>query len=107
MSAVYAFVIAVWVYRDMKLKDVPRVLLSSANMSAMFSTSSRTRCCSRSQRADPQAMTAWIKDSGIGWVEFLLVVNVLLLLAGNVMEPSSIVLITAPILFPIAVSLAS
>jgi C4-dicarboxylate transporter DctM subunit len=53
----------------------------------------------------PQAMTAWIKDSGIGWVEFLLVVNLLLLLAGNVMEPSSIVLITAPILFPIAVSL--
>ena len=50
-------------------------------------------------------MTAWIKGSGIGWVEFLLVVNVLLLLAGNVMEPSSIVLITAPILFPIAVSL--
>jgi TRAP-type mannitol/chloroaromatic compound transport system permease large subunit len=36
MSAVYAFVIAVWVYRDMKLKDVPRVLLSSANMSAMI-----------------------------------------------------------------------
>jgi C4-dicarboxylate transporter, DctM subunit len=29
-------VIAVWVYRDMKLKDVPRVLLSSANMSAMI-----------------------------------------------------------------------
>ena len=53
----------------------------------------------------PQAMTAWIKDSGIGWVEFLLVVNLLLLLAGNVMEPSSIVLITARILFPIAVSL--
>jgi hypothetical protein len=51
----------------------------------------------------PQAMTAWIKDSGIGRVEFLLVVN--LLLAGNVMEPSSIVLITARILFPIAVSL--
>jgi hypothetical protein len=29
----------------------------------------------------PQAMTAWIKESGIGWVEFLLVVN--LLLAGK------------------------
>ena len=36
---------------------------------------------------------------------FLLVVNVLLLLAGNVMEPSSIVLIMAPILFPVAVKL--
>ena len=32
-------------------------------------------------------------------------VNVLLLLAGNVMEPSSIVLILAPILFPVAVRL--
>src|SRR5262245_38994304 len=50
-------------------------------------------------------MTCVIKDSGIGWVEFLLFFNVLLLLAGNVMEPSSIVLITAPILFPVAVSL--
>ena len=34
---------------------------------------------------------------------FLLVVNLLLLIAGNVMEPSSIVLIMAPILFPVAV----
>jgi C4-dicarboxylate transporter DctM subunit len=33
------------------------------------------------------------------------VVNLLLLLAGNVMEPSSIVLIMAPILYPIAVKL--
>ena len=36
ISAVYAFVIAVFVYRDMSLKDVPRVLLGSANMSAMI-----------------------------------------------------------------------
>ena len=36
MSAVYAFVIAVFVYKDLKLSDVPRVLLSSANLSAML-----------------------------------------------------------------------
>jgi C4-dicarboxylate transporter DctM subunit len=53
----------------------------------------------------PQHMTAWITHSGVNWVVFLIFVNILLLLAGNVMEPSSIVLITAPILFPIAVSL--
>src|SRR5207245_4556680 len=35
VSAVYAFVIAVFVYRYMSLKDVPKVLLGSANMSAM------------------------------------------------------------------------
>ena len=36
MSAVYAFVIAVFVYKDMTLRDVPKVLLGSANMSAMI-----------------------------------------------------------------------
>jgi C4-dicarboxylate transporter DctM subunit len=42
---------------------------------------------------------------GFGPVAFLLVVNILLLLAGNVMEPSSIILILAPILFPVAMQL--
>src|SRR5213076_2485920 len=32
MAAVYAFVIAVFVYKDMSMKDVPRVLLGSASM---------------------------------------------------------------------------
>ena len=36
MSAVYAFFVAVFVYKDLKLRDVPRVLLSSANLSAML-----------------------------------------------------------------------
>src|SRR6187455_1053045 len=108
VSAVYAFVVAVFVYRDMGLRDVPKVLLGSANMSAMILyiiTNAVLFSFLMTSEQIPQAMTAWIKDSGIGWVEFLLVVNLLLLLAGNVMEPSSIVLITAPILFPIAVSL--
>jgi len=108
MSAVYAFVIAVWVYRDMKLKDVPRVLLASANMSAMILyiiTNAVLFSFLMTSEQIPQAITAWITGAGIGWVEFLLFVNIILLLAGNVMEPSSIVLITAPILFPVAVGL--
>src|ERR1044071_2501505 len=108
VSAVYAFVIAVFVYRDMKLADVPKVLLASANMSAMILyiiTNAVMFSFLMTSEQIPQAMTAWIKGSGIGWIEFLLIVNLLLLVAGNVMEPSCIVLITAPILFPIAVSL--
>jgi C4-dicarboxylate transporter DctM subunit len=53
----------------------------------------------------PQALTAVIVSMGLGVVGFLAIVNVLLLLAGNVMEPSSIILIMAPILFPVAVKL--
>ncbi len=108
VSAVYAFVIAVFVYRDLKLADVPRVLLASANMSAMILyiiTNAVLFSFLMTSEQIPQAITAWVTGSGIGWIEFLLFVNILLLLAGNVMEPSSIVLITAPILFPVAIGL--
>ena len=108
MSAVYAFVVAVFVYKDLKLRDVPRTLLASANMSAMILyiiTNAVLFSFLMTHEQIPQAMTEWVTGTGIGWVGFLLFVNVLLLVAGNVMEPSSIVLITAPILFPIAVAL--
>jgi len=50
-------------------------------------------------------MAEWMIAKGLGPIAFLLFVNVLLLMAGNVMEPSSIVLIMAPILFPVAMKL--
>jgi C4-dicarboxylate transporter DctM subunit len=108
MSAVYAFVVAVFVYKDLALKDVPRVLLGSANMSAMILyivTNAVLFSFLMTSEQIPQQMTAWITQSGVTWIEFLLFVNLLLLLAGNVMEPSSIVLITAPLVFPVAVKL--
>ncbi len=108
VSAVYAFVIAVFVYKDLRLADVPRVLLTSANMSAMLLyiiTNAVLFSFLMTSEQVPQAMAAWMVDRGLGSLGFLLVVNVMLLLAGNVMEPSSIILIMAPILFPVAVRL--
>jgi C4-dicarboxylate transporter, DctM subunit len=108
MSAVYAFLVAVFVYRDLRLTEVPRVLLASANMSAMLLyiiTNAVLFSFLMTHENIPQAMAAWMIDQGLGWITFLLVVNLLLLLAGNVMEPSSIILIMAPILFPVALKL--
>lgn len=108
MSAVYAFIVAVFVYKDMKLKEVPKVLLSSANMSAMLLyiiTNAMLFSFLMTHENIPQQMAAWMLDTGLGVLTFLLVVNILLLLAGNVMEPSSIVLIMAPLLFPVAMKL--
>jgi C4-dicarboxylate transporter DctM subunit len=108
MSAVYAFVVAVFVYKDLPLSRVPKVLLDSAAMSAMLLyiiTNAVLFSFLMTSENIPQAMAAWIIDKGFGVASFLLVVNVLLLLAGNVMEPSSIVLIMAPILFPVALKL--
>ncbi|MGJ5072459.1 TRAP transporter large permease [Bradyrhizobium sp. SZCCHNRI1009] len=108
VSAVYAFVIAVFVYRDMSLKDVPKVLLGSANMSAMILyiiTNAVLFSFLMANENIPQQIANWMAAAGVNWIVFLLVVNILLLLAGNVMEATSIVLIMAPILFPVAVKL--
>jgi len=108
MSAVYAFVIAVFVYKDMRLRDVGKVLLDSASMSAMLLyiiTNAVLFSFLMTSENIPQAMAGWMVDQGLGKIGFLLLVNILLLAAGNVMEPSSIVLIMAPILFPVAVKL--
>jgi C4-dicarboxylate transporter DctM subunit len=108
MAAVYAFIIAVFVYKDLQLKQVGKVLLDSAAMSAMLLyiiTNAVLFSFLMTSENIPQAMASWITSQGLGQVGFLLVVNLLLLLAGNVMEPSSIVLIMAPILFPVATKL--
>lgn len=108
MSAVYAFFVAVFVYKDMTLKQVPKVLLDSANMSAMLLyiiTNAVMFSYLMTSENIPQELAAWMLDKHLGAVAFLLFVNIVLLLAGNVMEPSSIVLIMAPILFPVAMKL--
>ena len=108
MSAAYAFFVAVVVYKDLTLKQVPKVLLDLASMSAMLLyiiTNAVLFSFLMTSEGIPQEMAAWLIDMGLGPVGFLLMVNILLLLAGNVMEPSSIVLIMAPILFPVAMKL--
>jgi C4-dicarboxylate transporter DctM subunit len=108
MSAVYAFFVAVFVYKDMNLKQVRKVVLDSANMSAMLLyiiTNAVMFSYLMTSENIPQELAAWMLDKHLGAVAFLLFVNIILLLAGNVMEPSSIVLIMAPILFPVAIKL--
>ncbi|MDD5392032.1 MAG: TRAP transporter large permease subunit [Thiothrix sp.] len=108
MSAVYAFVVAVFVYKDMGLKDVPKVLLNSASMSAMLLyiiTNAVMFSFIMTNEQIPQTLAEWMLAQGLGPIVFLLAVNVLLLMAGNFMEPSSITLIFAPILFPMAMKL--
>jgi C4-dicarboxylate transporter DctM subunit len=108
MSAVYAFFVAVFVYKDLTLKQVPKVLLDSANLSAMLLyiiTNAVLFSFLLTSEQIPQQLAAWITEMGLSPWMFLMVVNLLLLVAGNFMEPSSILLITAPMLFPVAMKL--
>ena len=108
MSAVYAFFVSVFVYKDLGMKDMPRVLLSSASMSAMLLyiiTNAVLFSFLLTSEQVPQELTTWMVGLGLSSISFLIFVNILLLVAGNFMEPSSILLITAPLLFPMAMEL--
>jgi C4-dicarboxylate transporter DctM subunit len=108
MAAVYAFVIAVFVYKEMKFSDVPAVLLKAASMSAMILyiiTNAAVFSWLLTSEQIPQSMAEWMTAQGFGIVAFLLITNIVLLAAGNFMDPAAIVLIMAPILFPMAARL--
>ena len=108
VAAVYAFIITVFVYKELKLTEVPKVLLQAASMSSMLLyiiTNAVLFSFLMTHEQIPQEMAAWIIDKNFSIWMFLLVVNIILLLAGNVMDPSSILLIMAPILFPLATKL--
>ncbi len=53
----------------------------------------------------PDQITSLMLDYGFNWFTFLIAVNILLLLGGQFMEPSGLLLIVAPVVFPIAIEL--
>jgi C4-dicarboxylate transporter, DctM subunit len=105
VASVYAFVAAVFIYRDLHIKDVPRVLLDSGRVSVMLmfiigNAFLFGHVLTTSQI--PQNIANMVAQANMAPWHFLLIVNIILLVAGNFMDPSAIVLITAPILFPTA-----
>lgn len=108
VSAVYALFVAVVVYRDMGWGDVPKVLVDGARVTAMLMfiiANAFLFAFVLTTEQIPQAATSWIIELGLTPWAFLLALNILMILAGNFMEPASVILILAPIMFPIAVAL--
>ena len=107
-SAVYAFVVSVFIYKDLKLKDVYPIIVESALTSAMiFFVIANAMIFAHflTDETIPQQITKMIMDANVGPVMFLVIVNILLLLMGQFMEPSSIVMITVPLLLPLIYAL--
>lgn len=108
VSAVYAFLIAVFVYRDINMKQVPDVLIDSAKITVMLMfiiVNAMLFAHVLTTERIPQIIAEQIVAMDMAPWQFLVVVNILLLIAGAFMEPTAIILILAPILFPIAMQL--
>ena len=108
VAAIYAFAIAVFVYRDIGMGRVPQVLVEAGEVTVMLMfivANALLFAHVLTTERIPQQIAEMIIGWGMtGW-QFLIVVNILLLIAGMFMEPTGIILILAPILFPIAIRL--
>ncbi len=134
VAAVYAFLIACFVYKDMgplaaennggqkvSLFKKPYALLTAFvhgdTKHTLFEAGKLTITLLfvianalilkhvLTEQQVPQQIAGAMLDAGFGPVMFLIVVNVILLIGGQFMEPSGLLVIVAPLVFPIAIEL--
>jgi len=108
VSIFYGLIVSIWIYKEIKVKDVIKIAIDSAYSSAkilfiigLAGFFSRLMTISRM----PQDIANALLSISSNPVILLMLINVLFLLLGMVMETSCAILITTPILLPIAISI--
>ena len=103
IAALYSLIIGLFAYKDLKLKDVPRVMLSTCETTgvvlAIVMTANIFGYCLTVAQI-PQQITLMLTSISNKYL-FLLIVNLFLLFVGCFMEGTAAILILSPILIPV------
>jgi len=107
VAAFYALILGLFIYRELKIKDLPKVLLATCETTGVVLALVMTAnvfgyILSVSQV--PQAMTHALLTLTDNKILLLIIINVFLLAVGTFMEATALILILAPILAPIMIS---
>ncbi len=128
VAAVYAFLIANLIYKDMGPfadpengkniiwktlsifwhKDTKQTLFEAGKLTVMLLFIIANALILKhvlTEERIPQMITEAMLSAGLGPIAFLIVVNIVLLIGGQFMEPSGLLIIVAPLVFPIAIAL--
>jgi C4-dicarboxylate transporter DctM subunit len=108
VSAIWALFIAIFIYKDIKIRELKTVFLESAKTSAMIMfiiANASIFAYFLTLENIPQMLSDFVVQMHLNKIMFLVAVNILLLIAGNFMEPSSIIMIMVPLLLPVATML--
>ena len=108
VAAVWAFFVSMFIYRDIRWREIPRVFLDAAKTSAMIMfiiANAMLFAHFLTLENVPRMLTEWLISIHVGPLMFLLFVNILLFFAGDFMEPSAIIMIMVPLLLPVAIAL--
>lgn len=108
IAVLYAFILSVFFYKEVKLKDLPAILLTSASTTAvvmlLIGTSMAMSWVMAYENIPQNVAEALIALSDNKFV-ILLIINVILLFIGTFMDMTPAVLIFTPIFLPVAVQL--
>ncbi len=108
VACTWAFFVSMFIYRDIKWKNLFNIFLESAKTSAMIMfiiANAMIFAHFLTLENVPQMITSTLMEWNVNAIMFLMLVNVLLFFAGDFMEPSAIIMIMVPLLLPVAVSL--
>lgn len=108
VAAIWAFFISVFVYKDIKLAEFYTTALESAKTTAMIMfiiANAMLFAHFLTIENIPQGITEALIEANVDKYMFLLMVNILLIIAGSFMEPSAIIMIMVPLLLPVAIAL--
>jgi tripartite ATP-independent transporter DctM subunit len=105
ITALYAFIVEVFIYRDIKLADLPRVikeamLLVSGILIVLATALGLTNYLIDAEV--PYAIFDWMQGAIQSKVAFLLLLNVFLLLVGCLLDMFSALIVAVPLIVPIA-----
>ena len=106
VAVAYGLLIALFVYRDLKFRDITGLILRAAALSAAVMTIIGTASIFGWLVASanvPELLSAWIKTISTEAWTYLIIVNILLMLIGMFMESLAAILILVPVLMPIAI----
>lgn len=107
MGVVYGFLVGLFVYKELRLSAIPRMLVESACRSAIvliiIGMAGLFAWLVASEQV-PTAVARFLQQHSANWVVFMILVNILLLVVGCLMESIAVIIILMPILYPVAAS---
>jgi C4-dicarboxylate transporter DctM subunit len=104
VASLYAFIVAVFIYRELSLKGFFEVLKESINITAMIFliiASALVFGMFLTTEQVPQAFSEWINEHAANKWIFMLGVNIMFFILGMFLEAVAVILITLPILLPV------
>jgi tripartite ATP-independent transporter DctM subunit len=108
VAVIYALVLGLFVYREIRVADLPRLILDTVETTgvvmALVMTASLLGYCISVSRL-PQEFGGWLTGLTQNPLVYLAIVNVLLLVVGCFMEALAAMLVLIPILVPVAAKL--